>query len=80
MGCFNWGYPYSQMLHNIKSCNLTTKIDKRERISKNTDVMCQAIIMRNIMKFHAWAEPYVNFLLGGTPPLKKQMFYPKTKN
>ena len=32
MGCFNWGYPYSQMLHNIKSCNLTTKID-RENIS-----------------------------------------------
>ena len=31
--CFNWGYPYSQMLHNIKWCILTTKIDKRETIS-----------------------------------------------
>ena len=33
MGYFNWGYPYSQMLHNTKFCNLTTKIDKRENIS-----------------------------------------------
>ena len=33
MGCFHWGYPYSQMLYNIKCCNLTTKIDKRENIS-----------------------------------------------
>ena len=28
MGRFNWGYPYSQMLHNTKCCNLTTKTDK----------------------------------------------------
>ena len=27
--------------------------------------------MHNIMKFHAWAEPFVNFLQGGTPPLKE---------
>ena len=33
MGRFNWGYLYSQMLHNTKCCNLTTKIDKRENIS-----------------------------------------------
>ena len=25
--------------------------------------------MHNIMKIYAWAEPYVNFLLGETPPL-----------
>ena len=32
MGRFNWDYPYSQMLHNPKCCNLT-KTDKRENIS-----------------------------------------------
>ena len=26
--------------------------------------------MRNIIKIHAWAEPYVNFLYGETSPLK----------
>ena len=31
--------------------------------------MCQAISMHTIMKFHEWAEHYVNFLWGGTPPL-----------
>ena len=25
--------------------------------------------MQNIIKIHAWAEPYVNFLLGETSPL-----------
>ena len=25
--------------------------------------------MHNIMKMHVWAEPYVNFLKGETPPL-----------
>ena len=33
--------------------------------------MYQKIIMHNIMKFHASAEPYVSFLQGGTPPLKE---------
>ena len=27
--------------------------------------------MQNIIKIHAWAEPYVNFLLGETSPLKE---------
>ena len=25
--------------------------------------------MQNIIKIHAWAEPYVNFILGETSPL-----------
>ena len=35
----------------------------------NTTVICQAIINDNIIKFHAWAEPCVNFQYAGTPPL-----------
>ena len=27
--------------------------------------------MHNIMKINVWAEPYVNLLLGETPPPKK---------
>ena len=34
MGCFKWWQPYFQMLNNTKCFNLTTKIDKRENISK----------------------------------------------
>ena len=36
--------------------------------------MCQTIIMHDIMEFRAWAEPYVNFLQGGTPPLKECLY------
>ena len=35
MGRFKWGYPYSQMLHNIKCCNLTTKLDKKKIFHKH---------------------------------------------
>ena len=32
--------------------------------------------MHNIIKIHAWAEPYVNFLLGETFPLVKCLKLP----
>ena len=62
MGRFILGYPYSQMLHNTKCCNVTTKIDKKKKYFIITIVLYQTIIMHNIIKFRAWAEPYVNFL------------------
>ena len=30
--------------------------------------------MHNIIKIHAWAEPYVNFLQGETSPLKLETY------